>query len=74
MAIDDIDFSEGDRTVILELTGSPSLNAPDDMLVSAGAPNGLIDEIPAGSLNAPTDICNTKMQIIEIKRTDCFAA
>ena len=74
MAVDDINFSEGDRGVVLELSGSPSLSAPDDILITAGAPNGLIDEFVAGPLNPLTDVFTDKMWIKEIKLPDSFAS
>ena len=74
MAIDDINFSEGDLGVVMELSGSTSLNAPDDILITAGAPNGLIAEFAAGPLNPLTDVFTDKMWIKEIKLPDSFAA
>ena len=74
MAIDDINFSEGDRFIVMELSGTASLNAPTDILITAGAPNGLIDEIAAGALNPLTDIFTDKMWNKEIKLPDSFAS
>lgn len=74
MAVDDIDFSGGDRTVILEISGSPSLNPVVDILTSAGTPNGVIVEISAGSLNAPVDMITNKWLIKDIKTPDSFAS
>jgi hypothetical protein len=73
MAIDDINFTAGDNTFILEISGTPSLNPPNDILVTAGIPNGLVAEFAAGPLNPPTDMVTDKWLIKEIKLPDCFA-
>lgn len=73
MAIDDINFSEGDYFIVMELSGTTSLNPPTDVLIEAGAPNGLIDEFVAGALNPLTDSYLDLMWIKEIKLPDSFA-
>ena len=74
MAVDDINFDVQDSSFILEISGSLVVNAPVDMLTTSGAPNGLIVEIAAGSLNAPVDMVMNTILVKEIKLPDNFAS
>jgi len=73
MAILDIELTAGDKRMVLEIPAA-GLHAAVDIEVKAGAPNGSVEEISLGSLNAAKDSCTNKILIKQIKTPDSFAA